>query len=168
MFHPALLRVAATALLVGLAVTACDDDTTGPEQLPTLVETASSNGSFETLVAAVEAAGLADVLEGDGPFTVFAPTDEAFEKLPDGTIASLLLPENRDQLIAILTYHVVPGRFLAEDVLASTTLTTVQGGNLSISLDGQTPKVNESVIVATDVLASNGVIHVIDSVLLPE
>ena len=168
MLNPALLRVAATALLVGLAVTACDDDPTGPENLPSLVETAASAGSFETLVAAVEAAGLVDVLEGDGPFTVFAPSDEAFGKLPDGTIQSLLLPENRDQLIAILTYHVVPGRLLAEDVLASTTLTTVQGGDLTISLDGGTPMVNGSVIVGTDVLASNGVIHVIDSVLLPE
>lgn len=167
MIHPALLRVAATAVLVGLAVTACDDDATGPENLPNIVEAAIADEDFETLVAAVQAAGLVDALQGEGPFTVFAPSDEAFAKLPAATLASLLLPENIDQLTSILTYHVVPGRLLAEDVLASNTLTTLQGQQLTISLDGQTPRVNASAIVATNVLASNGVIHVIDSVLLP-
>jgi uncharacterized surface protein with fasciclin (FAS1) repeats len=167
MINPALLRLVGTALLVGLAVTACDDNATGPENLPNIVEAAVADEDFETLVAAVTAAGLAETLQGEGPFTVFAPSDEAFAKIPAETLASLLLPENIDQLTSILTYHVVEGLFLAEDVLASNTLTSLQGQQLTISLDGQTPRVNESAIVATDVLASNGVIHVIDSVLLP-
>ena len=155
------------ALLFGVAACDDDDDILAPTA-PDIVETAVAAGTFETLVAAVQAAGLVETLQGDGPFTVFAPTDAAFEALPAGTVESLLLPENRDQLISILTYHVVAGELRAEDVLASATLTTLQGQQLQVSLDGGTPRVNDSAITATDILASNGVIHVIDSVLLPE
>ncbi|MDX1396393.1 MAG: fasciclin domain-containing protein [Gemmatimonadota bacterium] len=168
MLHPSLLRVALVVIGIGLVASACDDDDpVAPEQQPDIVETAIDAGSFETLVTAVQAAGLVETLQGPGPFTVFAPSDEAFARLPAGTVDNLLLPENRDQLISILTYHVVPGRLLAGDVLNSTTLTTVQGQTLAVSLDGGTPKVNDSAIVATDIEASNGVIHVIDTVLLP-
>lgn len=168
MLHVGLLRLAAVAVGVGLAVAACrDDDADQPEALPDLVDTAISAGTFQTLVAAVQAADLVETLRGDGPFTVFAPSDDAFAKLPEGTVESLLLPENKDQLIAILTYHVVSGRLLAEDVLGAATLSTVQGQDLVVSLDDGTPKVNDSAIVSTDIITSNGVIHVIDSVLLP-
>lgn len=160
---------AVLALLLPIAVAGCDDDDDilTPET-PDIVDTAVAAGVFQTLVAAVQAADLVEVLKGDGPFTVFAPTDDAFAQLPAGTVESLLLPENRDQLTAILTYHVVPGRFLATDVLASATLPTVQGQDLSITLDDGVPRVDAAAIVQTDIEASNGVIHVIDSVLLPQ
>jgi uncharacterized surface protein with fasciclin (FAS1) repeats len=167
MIHPALIRVAALAVVFGLTFTACDDDPIQPEPLPDIVETAVAAGNFGTLVAAVQAAGLAETLQGEGPFTVFAPNDEAFSKLPAGTVETLLLPANRDQLISILTYHVVSDELLAEDVLAATSLETVQGQDLTVSLDGGTPKIDNSAIIATDIRASNGVIHVIDAVLLP-
>ena len=158
------------ALALPLAFGACsdDDEILGSEQASDIVDTAIAAGSFETLVAAVQAADLVETLKGPGPFTVFAPTDDAFAALPAGTVEDLLLPENRDQLVAILTYHVVPGRLLAADVLASTTLTTVQGQQLTISLDGATALVDQATIVDTDIETSNGVIHVIDSVLLPQ
>ena len=159
--------------VVALATTvvACDDDDTNPvagEPQPDLVDTAIASGSFETLVTALQAAELVETLRGPGPFTVFAPTDAAFEALPEGTLEDLLRPENRDQLTAILTYHVVPGRLLAEDVLASTSLPTVQGQSLTVGAEGGDPRVDSSSIVQTDIEASNGVIHVIDSVLIPE
>ena len=134
---------------------------------PDIVDVAASAGSFTTLVAAVQAAGLVETLKGDGPFTVFAPTDEAFAKLPAGTVESLLLPENRDQLVAILTYHVVSGKFLASDVVGLESAETVQGQNLTVSIRDGVPMVDESKIVQTDIAARNGVIHVIDTVLLP-
>jgi uncharacterized surface protein with fasciclin (FAS1) repeats len=134
-----------------------------------IVETASSNGSFTTLVAAVKAAGLADTLKGQGPFTVFAPTDEAFKKLPAGTIENLLKPENRAQLTKILTYHVVPGKVLAGDVRGKrTTATTVEGSTVAIDASGQAVKVDNATVRQADVTASNGVIHVIDTVIMPK
>jgi len=133
-----------------------------------IVETAVAAGSFQTLVAAVKAAGLVETLQGEGPFTVFAPTDEAFAKLPAGTVESLLKPENRDKLVAILTYHVVPGRLLASDVVGSEYLKTVQGQKIKVSLKGDKAMVDDAVILKTDIATSNGVIHVIDSVIVPE
>ncbi|MEL7255129.1 MAG: fasciclin domain-containing protein [Pseudomonadota bacterium] len=131
-----------------------------------IVDTAVAAGSFGTLVAAVQAAGLVDTLKGDGPFTVFAPTDEAFAALPKGTVESLLEPENKDQLVSILTYHVVPGKVMSTDLSDGMTATTVQGGDVTIGTEGGVT-VNDANVVAADVEASNGVIHVIDSVILP-
>ncbi len=128
---------------------------------------ASKAGQFGTLLAAVDAAGLADALSEEGPFTVFAPTDEAFANLPAGTVASLLKPENRDKLVAILKYHVVPGRIYSEAAVAAKTAKTLQGQSLNITTVGGTAKINEAQLMTTDLDASNGVIHVIDSVLLP-
>lgn len=131
-----------------------------------IVETAITAGSFNTLVAAVQAADLVGTLKGDGPFTVFAPTDEAFAKLPDGTVETLLLPENQDQLIAILTYHVVPAKVMAADV-ATGEAPTVNGKPLAVLVGSDGVMVGDARVVKTDVGASNGVIHVIDTVLLP-
>ena len=133
-----------------------------------IVDTAVSNGSFKTLVAAVKAAGLVDTLKGDGPFTVFAPTDEAFAKLPAGTVENLLKPENKDQLVAVLTYHVVPGKVMSSDIAGKKLeAATAQGTNLDIDASGSAVKVDGATVVAADVEASNGVIHVIDTVVLP-
>jgi len=132
-----------------------------------IVAVASSAGSFNTLVAAVKAAGLVETLQGAGPFTVFAPTDEAFAKLPAGTVESLLKPENKQKLIAILTYHVVPGKVMAADV-KTMSARTVNGQDLAISVGASGVMVNNAHVVATDVAASNGVIHVIDTVVLPQ
>lgn len=133
-----------------------------------VVDVARSAGAFETLLAAVETAGLTHTLQGDGPFTVFAPTDEAFAALPDGTVEALLMPENRDRLTAILTYHVVPGRVSAAQASRLSGAATVNGQRISISERGSTLRIDEATVVTADVGASNGVIHVIDSVLLPE
>lgn len=131
-----------------------------------IVDVAVGAGSFKTLVAAVKAGGLVETLKGPGPFTVFAPTDEAFAKLGDAAIADLLKPENKTKLVAILTYHVVPGKVMAADVVKLKEAKTVQGGVLKIdTTDGV--KVNSSKVVKTDIGASNGVIHVIDTVLIP-
>lgn len=130
-----------------------------------IVETAQSAGQFDTLVAAVEAAGLVDTLSGPGPFTVLAPTDEAFAKLPAGTVDNLLA--NPDQLRTVLTYHVIAGSVPASEVVKLTSATTVQGENIAINVQGGNVMVNNANVVATDVMASNGVIHVIDTVLLP-
>lgn len=132
-----------------------------------IVDTAVAAGSFKTLAAAVEAAGLIDVLKGDGPFTVFAPTDEAFAKLPEGTVQELLKPENKDKLVAILTYHVVPGKVMAADVVKVEKAKTVQGGEITVKVADGGVMVDQANVVATDIEASNGVIHVIDSVILP-
>ena len=132
-----------------------------------IVETASSNGSFTTLVAALEAAGLSETLKGDGPFTVFAPTDDAFAKLPAGTVENLLLPENKDQLAAILTYHVVAGKVTSAQVVKLDSATTVNGQDVRIRVKNDTVMVDGATIAAVDVMASNGVIHVIDEVILP-
>ena len=132
-----------------------------------IVDTAVEAGTFETLVAAVTAADLVETLKSDGPFTVFAPTDEAFAALPEGTVESLLLPENKDQLIAILTYHVVPGKVMSTDLSDDMTAATVQGGEITIDLDNGV-MVNDANVVTADISTSNGVIHVIDKVILPE
>jgi uncharacterized surface protein with fasciclin (FAS1) repeats len=132
-----------------------------------IVAVAVGAGLFKTLVAAVQAAGLVETLQGAGPFTVFAPTDDAFAKLPGGTVESLLKPENKGKLVAILTYHVVAGKVMAADV-KTMHAPTVNGQNLAIEVNHGTVKVNDAHIIKTDILASNGVIHVIDSVLLPK
>lgn len=133
-----------------------------------IVDTAVGAGSFNTLVAAVTAAELVETLKGEGPFTVFAPTDEAFAALPEGTVEDLLKPENKDQLVAVLTYHVVPGKVMSGDIAGKTMdVATVQGGNLAVdATDGV--KINDANVVTADIEASNGVIHVIDKVVLPE
>lgn len=133
-----------------------------------IVETAVGAGSFNTLAAALEAADLVSTLQGDGPFTVFAPTDEAFAKLPAGTVESLLLPENRDQLISILTYHVVPGRVYSDEVVSMRSVKTVQGAKAPIKTSRKGVTIDGANIVKTDIDASNGVIHVIDSVIIPD
>jgi transforming growth factor-beta-induced protein len=133
-----------------------------------IVDTAVSAGEFQTLAAALTAADLVDTLKGEGPFTVFAPTDEAFSKLPAGMVENLLKPENLDQLTAILTYHVVPGAVTADQVVNLTEATTVNGQSIDISLAASNVMVDGATVVATDIMASNGVIHVIDSVILPE
>ncbi len=132
-----------------------------------IVDTAVSAGQFETLAAALGAADLVDTLKGDGPFTVFAPTDEAFAKLPEGTVESLLKPENRDQLVAILTYHVVPGAVRAADVVKLDEAKTVNGQSVAIQVADNGVQIDNANVVATDIEASNGVIHVIDQVILP-
>lgn len=132
-----------------------------------LVSVASGADNFKTLVAAVKAAGLVETLQGKGPFTIFAPTDAAFAKLPAGTVESLLKPENRDKLVAILAYHVVPGRVLAADV-KTMEAKTVQGQSVQIVVSGAGVTVDNAKVVKTDVMAENGVIHVIDTVILPK
>ncbi len=132
-----------------------------------IVDIAASAGSFNTLVAAVKAAGLVDTLKGEGPFTVFAPTDEAFAKLPAGTVEELLKPENRGKLTAILTYHVVPGRVTANQVVNLTEAKTVQGQSIKIAVRNGNVMVDGAKVIKTDIMGSNGVIHVIDSVILP-
>ena len=154
--------VAAAALTVGLAIGtahAADKD---------IVDTAVSAGDFKTLAAAVTAAGLVDTLKGPGPFTVFAPTDAAFAALPAGTVEKLLKPENKDQLTAVLTYHVVSGKVMAADVVKLSEAKTVNGASLKIAVTGDKVMINDTATVAkADISASNGVIHVIDTVLLP-
>jgi len=133
-----------------------------------IVDVAVENGSFTTLVAAVKAAGLVDTLKGEGPYTVFAPTDEAFAALPEGTVDMLLKPENKEKLVAVLTYHVVPGKVMAVDVVKLDSAVTVQGEPVTISTDHGVVMINKAHVVTADVKASNGVIHVIDAVLLPK
>ena len=157
--------IKSTFLAAGVAIAAAC--TPMMESEPDIVDIAASNGSFNTLVAAVTAAGLVDTLKGTGPFTVFAPTDEAFAKLPAGTVDSLLLPENKDQLVAILTYHVVPGA-VTSDQLAGQRLSVATVNGANVHIDGRNGvKVEDSNVTTADIIASNGVIHVIDSVLLP-
>ncbi|WP_299151391.1 fasciclin domain-containing protein [uncultured Tateyamaria sp.] len=155
----------ATALV---ALGACASEPQGDD----IIDIAAGNPNFSTLVAAVEAAGLVDTLKGPGPFTLFAPTNDAFAALPAGTVESLLLPENKDQLVDILTYHVVPGQISAGDLLGDRrSVATVQGGTLDVN--GQVGKfgtgvqVNGANVIQADIFATNGVIHAIDSVLLP-
>ena len=152
------ITAASAAMLMSVSVAQADD----------IVDTAIAAGSFETLVAAVQAAGLVETLKGEGPFTVFAPTDEAFAALPEGTVESLLQEENRDQLVSILTYHVIPGAVMSSDIAGQTlSVETVQGSALAIdATDGV--RVGAAMVVTADVEASNGVIHVIDTVLIPE
>jgi uncharacterized surface protein with fasciclin (FAS1) repeats len=131
-----------------------------------IVGVASSADAFTTLVAALTAADLVSVLQGDGPFTVFAPTNEAFAKLPEGTVESLLKPENKEKLVAVLTYHVVPGKVMAADVKPGS-VATVNGASFTISVSDGNVMVDDAKVIKTDLAASNGVIHVIDSVILP-
>ena len=133
-----------------------------------IVDTAVSAGSFNTLVAAVQAADLADTLKGEGPFTVFAPSDDAFAKLPAGTLEDLLKPENKDKLAAILTYHVVSGKVMAKDVMTMKEAKTVNGESVMISMDANTVMVDNAKVVQADIECTNGVIHVIDTVILPK
>ena len=133
-----------------------------------IVDTAVGAGQFNTLAAALQAAGLVDTLKGSGPFTVFAPTDAAFAALPEGTVDTLLKPENKDQLVKVLTYHVVPGKVTAAQVVGLSEATTVEGQDVAISTAGDVVRINDATVVVADVMASNGVIHAIDKVLLPE
>ena len=131
-----------------------------------IVDTAVAAGQFKTLAAALGAAGLVDTVKGSGPFTVFAPTDAAFAKLPAGTVENLLKPENKAQLTAILTYHVVPGKVMAAEVVKLKEAKTVNGKMLQVRVNGSNVMINDANVTATDIAASNGVIHVIDSVVL--
>jgi uncharacterized surface protein with fasciclin (FAS1) repeats len=131
-----------------------------------IVDTAIAAGSFNTLVKAVQAAGLVETLKGEGPFTVFAPTDDAFAKLPEGTLESLL--QDKDKLAAILTYHVVAGKVMAADVVNLKSAKSVQGQEISIKANGGSVMVDNANVIKTDIETSNGVIHVIDSVILPK
>jgi uncharacterized surface protein with fasciclin (FAS1) repeats len=133
-----------------------------------IVETAVAAGQFKTLAAALNEAGLVSTLKGSGPFTVFAPTDAAFAKLPAGTVENLLKPENRDKLRAILTYHVVAGSVMAADVVKMTSAKTVQGSDVKIAAANGKVKINSSNVTKADIAATNGVIHVIDTVLMPK
>ncbi|MFM7845774.1 MAG: fasciclin domain-containing protein [Planctomycetota bacterium] len=153
-----MLAVAAMTFLAGFAQAAEKD----------IVDTAVGAGSFKTLVAAVKAAELVETLKGKGPFTVFAPTDEAFAKLPKGTVEDLLKPENKKKLIAVLTYHVVPGKVMAKDVVGLKEAKTVQGSSAKITVADGKVKIDAANVIKTDIETSNGVIHVIDSVILPK
>jgi uncharacterized surface protein with fasciclin (FAS1) repeats len=133
-----------------------------------IVQTAVAAGSFKTLAKALEAADLVGTLSGPGPFTVFAPTDEAFANLPVGTLESLLAPENKQKLRRILTYHVVPGKVMAADIARMKTATAVSGDSIAVTADSGTVRVDQARVVKTDVAAANGVIHVIDAVILPK
>jgi uncharacterized surface protein with fasciclin (FAS1) repeats len=155
----AVATVAALGMIVGgTSVRAAEQD---------IVDTAVAAGQFKTLAAALSEAGLAATLKGPGPFTVFAPTDAAFAKLPAGTVEGLLRPENKDKLTAILTYHVVPGRVTAADVGKLKEAKTVNGKMLTVSANGSGVMINDAKVTTADIAASNGVIHVIDSVILP-
>ena len=162
-----IARIIALASLMASTLAApavrANDTATQPGDL---VAVASGAGKFNTLVAAVKAAGLVETLQGQGPFTVFAPTDEAFAKLPEGTVASLLKPENKAKLVSILTYHVVPGKVMAADV-KTMKAKTVNGQELSIQVEDGKVTVDAAKVIKTDVAAKNGVIHVIDAVILP-
>jgi uncharacterized surface protein with fasciclin (FAS1) repeats len=157
--HMAAIAVTAAGLAVGSAHVGAAD--------MNILDTAAAAGQFTTLAAALDAAGLVETLQGPGPFTVFAPTDAAFAKLPAGTVETLLQPENKDQLTAILTYHVVPGTVMAADVVRVDEAETVNGQMLSVTVTGDAVMINEATITAADIGASNGVIHVIDTVILP-
>lgn len=157
MFRRTFIAMTAAASLMSTAAFAADMD---------IVDTAVGAGTFTTLVAAVGAAGLVDTLKGEGPFTVFAPTDDAFAALPAGTVEDLLKPENKDKLVAILTYHVVAGKVMSGDLTEGMMAPSVQGGELTITLDGGA-KVNGANITTADIETTNGVIHVIDAVILP-
>jgi uncharacterized surface protein with fasciclin (FAS1) repeats len=170
----AFAALAATSVLF-LAACGSDDDTTDttapaettmPAETGTIVDVAVANDDFSTLVAAVTAAGLVETLSGTGPFTVFAPTNAAFEALPEGLVEKLLLPENKDTLVKILTYHVVGAQVLAADVAAGD-VATVEGSTIALTTDGGVKINGSSNVTATDIMGSNGVIHVIDAVLVP-
>ena len=170
---PFTVRLLATALALGLAAPVAlaghhEGDTAKPSQAKAdIVDTAVAAGQLNTLAAALTAAGLVDTLKGKGPFTVFAPTDEAFAALPAGTVEDLLKPENKDKLVAILTYHVVPGRFPSGRVAGLDEATTVNGDTVDIVAANGAVMIDGANVVMADVTATNGVIHVIDTVLMP-
>jgi uncharacterized surface protein with fasciclin (FAS1) repeats len=159
-----MLKSAAVTAAVAVMVLAA---TTARAQEKDIVDTAVGAGSFKTQAAALTAGDLIQTLKGKGPFTVFAPTDEAFAKLPAATLADLLKPENKAKLVAILTYHVVPGKVMASQVTGLTSAKTVNGASLKISVMGGGVMIDNAHVVKTDIATSNGVIHVIDTVLLP-
>lgn len=157
--------LAGAAIAVPLSLAALS----GHAQDADIVATADSAGSFTMLLEAVKSAGLEDTLKGEGPFTVFAPTDAAFAKLPEGKLAELLLPENKEQLVELLSYHVVAGKVTAADIAGKTTAyETLEGSEIKIDAAGRTAKVNHAAIKQPDVMASNGVIHAIDKVMSPD
>jgi len=158
------IAIASTALMITLGAST----TTAARADKDIVDTAVAAGSFKTLAAALKAAGLVDTLKGPGPFTVFAPTDEAFAKLPAGTVEDLLKPENKAKLTRILTYHVVSGKVMAADVMKMKTAKAVSGDTLTISTRDGGVMVNTAKVAKTDIAASNGVIHVIDTVIIPK
>jgi uncharacterized surface protein with fasciclin (FAS1) repeats len=158
------MRLSLVALVLGLVVSLAATARVADQK--DIVDTAVGAENFKTLVAAVKAAELVDTLKGPGPFTVFAPTDEAFAKLPKGTIEMLLKPENRDKLVGILKYHVVAGKVTAGDVVKLTNAKTLNG-NVTVKVNGDTVMINNSKVIKTDIMCNNGVIHVIDTVLLP-
>ncbi|EXL01565.1 Nex18 symbiotically induced protein [Aquamicrobium defluvii] len=158
MLRKFLMTTAATAMLAGAAM--------AQDAKQDIIDTAVAAGDFTTLVAAVQAAGLVDTLKGEGLFTVFAPNDAAFAALPAGTVDTLLKPENKDQLVSILTYHVVRGAVMSSDLTEGMMAATVQGANVTFTLDGGA-KVDDANITKADIAASNGVIHVIDKVIMP-
>ena len=160
-----LVSLAAAALLLVLSTAAYANPKPGSQDI---VDTAVAAGSFKTLVAALKAAGLVDTLKGKGPFTVFAPTDDAFAKLPAGTVDELLKPENKQKLIAILTYHVVAGKVTAAQAMKLNSAKTVNGQSLNIATNGGMVMINDATVTKADILCSNGVIHVIDTVLMPK
>ena len=164
------LLIVAGALAVGIAPGVTSSMAAAPAAAAPkdIVDTAVASGQFNTLAAALKAAGLVETLKGAGPFTVFAPTDAAFAKLPKGTVEDLLKPENKDKLVKILTYHVVPGKVMAADVTKLKEAKTVQGGNLTIKVDGGKVMIDTATVTKADVAASNGVIHIIDTVVLPK
>ena len=173
-YSKTLRRFAAIQLIVvafiGLAAATAEAGDYGKKKMAAkedIVDIAVAAGDFDTLAAALQAAGLVDTLKGDGPFTVFAPTDAAFAALPEGTLEELLKPENRDQLIGILTYHVVPGKVTSADVVKLNKATTVNGSDVDIQVAEGGVRIDDANVVKTDIAASNGVIHVIDTVILP-
>ncbi len=163
MIRRLMLGATAVALVVFAQGVAMAQGTVSKDIVTTAVEA----GSFKTLAAALKAAGLVETLQGQGPFTVFAPSDEAFAKLPAGTVETLLKPENKQQLIAVLTYHVVPGKVLASDVVKLTAAATANGQRVDVKVDGDKVQIDQAQVVAADIACSNGVIHVIDQVILP-
>ena len=152
-------------LLMAFQLSACDSVDDNEPDLD--IVGVAQEAEFNTLVAALQAAGLVETLQGEGPFTVFAPTDAAFAALPEGTVESLLQPENQDQLVAVLTYHVVPGRVTAAQAATLDQATTVQGSAINIRTEGSTVFINDARVTTPNVEATNGIIHVIDEVLLP-
>lgn len=163
-----LAKVLSVAALLASAATFTAWATSNTSSSDDIVDIAVANESFSTLVAALQAADLVEVLQGEGPFTVFAPTNDAFAKLPEGTVEALLKPENKDKLVAILTYHVVAGEVHAEQVVTLSEATTVEGSAVAISTDGQGVMIDNARVISADIDASNGVIHVIDEVILPQ
>jgi transforming growth factor-beta-induced protein len=165
MFHKTVSTIALAFLFGSVSVSPAVAD-----QHPAndIVDTAVAAGSFKTLVAAAQAAGLVETLKGDGPFTVFAPSDDAFARLPEGTVESLLKEENREQLRAVLLYHVVPGRMPASEVVKARELKTAQGSSLAVKVDQGTVHIDGAKVVTADIQTRNGIIHVIDAVVLPK